>query len=74
MTTKKPIGRPPNDELMTRVVQELRAEPFRIKDLAEKLEMPKRTAYRYINLAEEAGMTVVKLGFAKNAPYKIIDA
>ena len=74
MKKNKTIGRPPNDELMTRVVQELRENPWTIKALAEKLNMPKRTTYRYINLAEEAGMTVVKLGFAKNAPYKIIDA
>ena len=74
MKKSKVIGRPPNDELMTRVVQELRKSPWTIKDLAEELDMPKRTAYRYINLAEEAGMTVVKLGFSKNAPYKIIDA
>lgn len=65
-------GRPINQELLDRMIEELQNRPRTIKSLAEDLEMSKRTAYRYMDRAVENGINIVKLGMAKDSPYFVM--
>ena len=69
---KRPVGRPQNDELLATFIECLETKPQTIKALADQLDMPRRTAYRYVELASEQGLQVVKLGFTRDAPYFIM--
>jgi len=71
-TEPKKLGRPQNDALLDTLIKKLEGKPQTIKQLAQDLDMPKRTAYRYIELATQMGLQVVKLGFTRDAPYFIM--
>ena len=68
----KPRGRPINQNLLSRMEDELSIKPRTIKSLADDLEMSKRTAYRYIELLVKRGIPIIKLGPAKDAPYYVM--
>ena len=69
---KKRLGRPPNEALYERVIKELQRQPRTVQELADFLGMPKRTTYRYIELAMKAGVPVIKLGMTRDAPYSVM--
>ena len=70
MTGKR--GRPINEDLLDRIVKELSQQPRTIKALSVHLNEEKRTVYRYIDKAVEAGVNIVKLGLSKDSPYYIM--
>ena len=65
-------GRRINEELYKEVLEILRVNPMTIDALADKLNIHKRTAYRYIERAEKNGVVIIKVGISKDAPYQII--
>ena len=70
---KKRSGRPSNDLAFRKMLTMLkRKRGATVPQIQDKLELPKRTIYHYLQKAENEGHRVVKLGIKNGAPFCII--
>tara|TARA_R100000234_G_scaffold113683_1_gene88282 strand:+ start:102 stop:326 length:225 start_codon:yes stop_codon:yes gene_type:complete len=73
MDVKKRAGRPSNDLVYEKMVRMLkRKKGATVLQVMEKLGLPKRTVYHYLEKAKGQGHRVIKDGTTNGAPFCII--